>query len=601
MSFAARSLLFDPAMPLVTVTDLLRARAASVPDDVALSVEAGRSLTYGDWEHWSNAAATGLLARGVGPGDLVGLVFDTARWDAYAVAYMGVQKSGATAVPIGLNSGGADLARLLTHSGAVGVICPPDLRPRVEEVGQRAWIVSLAELKAGQRAENAVAFVGPAIRGSELAEVIYTSGTTGTPKGVACSHDSIVIHDGPPEPEGARVILLHAFPVGTNACQELMRICLRRGDRIPLAMAGFDPERAASLVERLGIARMQLVPAMASLLLDSGACTRHDMTSLKVLTLSSAPAPPVLLSRLGDMLPGVRLVNAYALTESGTARTINFDARSRPDSVGRPVGATEVRIADEAGRALPAGQSGEIWLRRPGAPQRYYLHDPDATAIAWAGGWLHTGDLGHMDHEGQLHLVDRIKDIVICGGLNVSTLEVEGVLAGHPAVREVAVVGVAHDVLGQDVGAAVVRSGVLDARELQAFARLALPEHKVPHRVVFLEALPRTASGKVRKAELVAMFGAPGSTRAEQGLGERVAPATAEERVIAGIWAEILGVAQLGIHDDFFEHGGHSLAATRMLARVEEDLGVRVALPTFFEGPTVAELALAVTGSSAPR
>ncbi len=588
-------------MTLVTVTDLLRARAAAVPGDVALTVEAGRALTYEDWEHWSNTAATGLAARGVSRGDLVGLVFDTARWDAYAVAYMGVQKAGAAAVPLGPSSGGTDLARLLTHSGAVGVICPPDLRPAVEEAAHSAWIVSLAELKAGQRAEDALAFVGPAIGGSELAEVIYTSGTTGTPKGVACSHASIVVHDGPPEPEGARVTLLHAFPVGTNACQELMRICLRRGDRVPLAMEGFDPERAASLVERLGIARMQLVPAMAKLLLDSGACARYDMASLQVLTLSSAPASPVLLSRLGDTLPGVRLVNAYALTESGTARTLNLDARTRPGSVGHPVGATEVRIADDNGAALPAGQSGEIWLRRPGAPQRYYLHDPDATAIAWAGGWLHTGDLGHLDHEGELHLVDRIKDIVICGGLNVSTLEVEAVLAGHPAVREVAVLGVAHDVLGQDVAAAVVRSGALDARELQAFARLALPEHKVPHRIAFLEALPCTASGKVRKIELAAMFGAPGSTRAEQGEGGRVAPATPEEKVIAGIWAEVLGVAQLGIHDDFFEHGGHSLAATRILARIEEDLGVRVGLPTFFEGPTVAELASAVASSSPLR
>lgn len=609
----------------LTVPDLLAARATSAPKDIALAVEAGRTLTYGDWDRWSDTAAAGLAARGAGPGDLVGLVFDTARWDAYAVAYLGVHKAGATAVPLGPGVGVAGVARTLDHCRAVGVICPPDLRPGVAEAalhlaaaggasrpgvargasrpgvarGAAApWVASLAELKALLGAPGASAFVGPPLDPGALAEVIYTSGATGVPKGVACSHASIVIHDGPAEAEGDRAQVLHAFPVGTNACQELLRICLRRGDRIPLAMAAFDPERAAALVEGLRIARMQLVPAMANLLVGSGACARHDMSTLEVVTLSSAPVTPGLLARLGEALPRTRLVNAYALTESGTARTLNLDARSRPDSLGRPVGGTEVRIADGSGQALPVGESGEIWLRRPGAPERYYLHDPQASAIAWAGGWLHTGDLGLLDHEGELHLVDRIKDIVICGGLNVSSIEVEAVLASHPAVGDVAVVGVPHEVLGQDVAAAVVRSGPLAVRELQAFARAALPEHKVPHRIAFLEALPRTASGKVAKLELAGLLSA---TAAEgSGPAEHIAPATHEEKAIAGIWAEVLGVEQVGTHDDFFEHGGHSLAATRMLARIEEDLGVRVELVRFFEGPTVAELASAVH-ADAPR
>lgn len=590
----------------VTVPDLLRARAASSPAEIALMVEDGRVLTYAEWDLFSDTAARGLTARGVRRGDLVALVFDTARWDAYAVAYLGVHKVGAAAVPLAAGAGGGDLGHILAHCGAVGVLCPPDLRPAVGEAAHRAWVASLADLKSCRATGDAGNPVGPPLEGSTLAEVIYTSGTTGTPKGVACSHASIVVHDGPPEPEGERARLLHAFPVGTNACQELVRICLRRGDRVPVAMAGFDAERCAALVERLGIARMQLVPSMARLLVDSGACARHDMSCVEVLTLSSSPAPPALLARLAGALPRARLVNAYALTESGTARTLNLDARSKPDSVGSPVGATEVRIADAAGRAVPAGETGEIWLRRPGAPQRWYLHDPEATAAAWAGGWLHTGDLGFVDHDGELHLVDRIKDIVICGGLNVSTLEVEAVLSGHPAVAEVSVVGLAHEVLGQDVAAAVVRSRPVDARELQAFARSALAEHKVPHRITFLDALPRTASGKVRKVEVVAAFGTvgrdgEGPDGGGSATGVPVAPTTAEEEAIAAIWAELLGVERVGIHDDFFESGGHSLAATRMLARIEEVLGVSVALSTLFDGPTVAELASAVAGARAAR
>lgn len=286
--------------------DLLARRAASDPDVVALMVEDGRSLTYGEWDRRSSAAGRGLAARGVGPGDVVALVFDTARWDDYAVAYLGVHKAGAAAVPLSPAVAGPGLKGILAHSQAVGVVGPADLAPPGDG---RRWAATLADVEAGQAT---TAFQAP-LEPSDLAEIVYTSGTTGTPKGVACSHASIVVHDGPPEPEGPRVKLLHAFPVGTNAAQELCRITLRRGDRLPVAMARFDPERCAALVERLGVARLQLVPSMAAVLVGSGAWRGHDLSSLEVVTLSSAPAPPALLAQLGEALPRARLVNALSL------------------------------------------------------------------------------------------------------------------------------------------------------------------------------------------------------------------------------------------------------------------------------------------------
>lgn len=579
------------AVPVEVVPDLLRARARSAPDTTALIVEGGRRLTYGSWDRRSSAAARGLADRGVVKGDAVAVVFDNARWDDYAVAYFAVHKAGGIAVPLGPGVTGPDLGGILAHCEAVAVVCPPDLDPPAKDVPGRpgaapGWAVSPSELEKGQ-------VDGPfqvPIDAADLAEIVYTSGTTGRPKGVACSHASIVVHDGPPEDEGSVVTVLHAFPVGTNASQEVLRVTLRRPDRQVIAMAGFNPERCAALVEAHRVERLQLVPSMAQLLVASGVWRHHDLSSVEVVVLSSAPTSPALLERLAEALPQARLVNAYALTESGTARTLNPDARAQPDSVGRPVGSTELRVTDGEGRIVPAGQPGEIQLRRPGAPQREYFRDPAANAAAFIDGWLRTGDVGWLDDQGGLHLVDRSKDVIISGGLNVSSLEVENVLYAHPAVVEAAVVGVSHDVLGQDVAAVVVVSQPTDARDLQATARQRLAEHQIPHRIAFVDRLPRTASGKVRKDELAAAL-------TPSVAGDDVAyqpPGSPDQKVLAGIWEQVLGVAPIGIHDDFFGRGGHSLAATEVLARISETLGVDLPLAALFEHPTVAELATAV-------
>ncbi|MGH9067134.1 MAG: AMP-binding protein, partial [Acidimicrobiales bacterium] len=568
------------------VPDLLRARAAASRGTAALAVEDARRLTYGDWDDRSNHAARGLAGRGAQPRQAVALVFDNSCWDDYAVAYLAAHKAGVVAVPLDPSLAGPHLAAVLAHCEAVGVIAPAELA--LPPAGGVRWLASLAELEAGQAGDP---FQVP-LAGGDLAEIVYTSGTTGRPKGVACSHSSIVVHDGPPEQEGPVLTLLHAFPVGTNANQEVMRVTLRRSDRLAVAMAGFDPVRLCDLVESHRVARLQLVPSMAQLLMASGAWMGRDLTSVEVVVLSSAPLRPALVDRLARAFPRARVANAYALTESGTARTLNPDARAHPGSVGLPVGRSQVRIVDVSGDAMAVGGPGEVLLRRPGAPRRHYLKDPDATAAAFVDGWLRTGDVGWLDGEGALHLVDRSKDVIICGGLNVSSVEVENVLYEHPGVVEAAVVGVPHEVLGQDVAAAVVVAAPVSPRDLQALARRRLAEHQVPHRIAFVESLPRTESGKVRKRELLGLFeGGP----AEAG-GDP--PATPEEQAVAAIWEEVLDVAGIGARDDFFALGGHSLAATRVLGRIGEDLGVDLPVTTVFEHPTVSELAAEVAAAT---
>lgn len=576
-------------MSHAVLCDQLRERAAATPDRAALMVESGRTLTYRDWDRRSDAVAMGLADRGVCRGDVVALWFSNDRWDDYAVAYLATHKLAATAVPLSPQVAGPELGKRLAHSGAVALLHAAGLAPELSE-SPVGWVADMTEVTDGAPTDP----LGMSPAPGDLAEIIYTSGTTEAPKGVACSHASIAVHDGPPEPDGPLVRLLHAFPIGTNASQEALRISLRRDDRLPIALDVFDPERCAAAIERYRVDRLQLVPATARVLATSGVERRHDLSSVQVVTLSSAPTSPALLARLVGAFPTARFVNTYALTESGTARTLNPDALGRPDSVGRPVGHTQLRVVDDGGEAVAAGQTGRIWLRRPGAPSREYFRDPVATAAAFVGDWLRTGDLGWLDDEGELHLVGRDEDIIICGGLNVSAVEVENVLAEHPEVLDAAVIGVPHDVLGQQVAAAVVVRGAVEPRELQALVRSRLAAHKTPHRITVIDELPRTPSGKVRKRDVVTAL-RPATGAALDGRPAFVAPSTSVEVAIAGIWADVLGVTDVGVHDDFFERGGQSLAAAEVLARLSDTLGVTLSMSNLFEQPTVAELAAAMT------
>ncbi len=564
------------------VPDLLRSRAAASPEHVALVVDGRGSLTYRGWQRRSAAAARGLAGTGVAPGDRVGLFFDNAWWTDYAIGYLAVLKAGAVAVPLSPRFSAPELAPLLGHAGVRMLLCPAELTGLLP-VLPSGQVLQLRDVEAEDGEED----FGSAAGSDDLAEIVYTSGTTDRPKGVACTHTALLAHDLPPAPEGD-ASFLHAFPIGTNAGQECVRMPLRR-QTTAVVLPAFDAERLCAVIAERRIRRLQLVPAMAQLVVASGAAARHDLSSVDRVTLSSAPAPPGLWAQLAAAFPRAALYNAYALTESGAARTLMRHDPSRPGAVGRPVGETEVRVADEAGADLPAGEAGEVWLRRPGAPRRAYYRDAAATEAAFAGDWLRTGDVGLLDPDGYLHLVDRKKDVIISGGLNVSSVEVEAALHGHPAVLEAAAFGVPHEVLGQDVAAAVVVSEPTDARALQAFVRDGLAEHKVPHRVFFVESLPRNASGKVVKRELRERFAerAPG--------GAPAAPRGDAEAAVLAVWQEVLGRAEVGIHDDFFDLGGHSLAAAQVVARLRDAFGVDLPPTAVFDRPTVAELAGAVS------
>jgi acyl-CoA synthetase (AMP-forming)/AMP-acid ligase II/acyl carrier protein len=576
-------------MATALVPDLLRLRARERPHHVALVVEGGESLTYEDWQRRSSGVARGLAGLGVIRGDRVGLCFDNAAWTDYAVCYLAVQKAGAVAVPLAPRFSARELTRFVEHAGIELLICSAELLRGLPPM-PGCEVVDPRELEAGTGEAD---FQAP-VAADDLAEIIYTSGTTAAPKGVAVTHASVLAHDLPAAPAG-EASFLHAFPLATNAGQECLRMPLRR-TTTAVVMRSFDALRLCEVVAGRRIRRLQLVPAMAQVLVFSGATEHFDLSCVDRVTLSSAPAPAALWAQLRMAFPAAELFNAYSLTESGGARTLMRHDPARPRSVGRPVGETELRVVDETGIEVPRGETGEVWLRRRGAPQRHYYRDPVATAAAFAGGWLRTGDIGFLDADGYLHLVDRKKDVIISGGLNVSSLEVEEALYEHPAVLEAAVFGVPHEFLGEDVAAAIVAGSPVAARELQAFVRARLGEHKVPHRIFFVTSLPRNASGKVVKRELRGRFAAPPNA------GPPAAPAAPHggiEAAVLAVWREVLARADFGLGEDFFDLGGHSLAAAQVVSRLRDLFAVELPVTAVFDHPTVVELAAAVQDAAA--
>ena len=489
------------------IPDLLRERIVTERDRTALMVSGGRSMTYGEWERRSNAMARGLTELGVAAGDRVGLYFENAEWIEYATAYMAAVKVGAIAVPLSGRFTDSDIHSLLERCGAVGVV----------RAGHRTrspgWIAGVAELEQGNSSEAFQVCVQP----DDVVEILYTSGTTGVPQGVACRHLHVVrplVHGGgwPPPwwPRGKTY--LHANAVSTAGGQLRLLEPLGPQRMATVALPVFDPNQFCALAEQHCAAIVQLVPAMANSILDSGAFRRADLSGVQIVSLGCAPLPPALVPRLAAAFPRARLVNMYELTEARHAGTtfVHRPGRdgARSGSVGLPRGATQIKITDEKGKDVPPGVVGEVRLRWTGLPSQHYFRDAKATARVFVDGWTKTGDSGYQDENGYLYLVDRIKDVIIKGGVNIGSLEIEDALCEHPAVTDCAVVGVPDPVHGEEVAAALVVRQPVSPYELRKYLGAKLAPHKIPQRFLELAMLPRNRSGKVLKREIQARLAA---------------------------------------------------------------------------------------------
>ncbi|MDP6942764.1 MAG: class I adenylate-forming enzyme family protein [Myxococcota bacterium] len=507
------------------IPDILRKTTSHVPHKTAVLLDGVGSMTYGEWEASSNRLARALVDRGLRPGERVALLFKSDAALTYLTTYMAIHKAGGVAVPLNPRLSDPEILRTLAHCEA-SALCGSGARtatldlPLVTDAMRLDGPTLTALASEGDAGEFQVA------RDPEdLADILYTSGTTGHPKAVACTHANVTYKGSSTLHKLFRkATFCHAIPLFTFAGSHAMTLIPLRAGMTSVIQPKFDANRFLELLAEHRVNLAYAVPSMVLLMLDAAdirTASQADLPTrgreeggadlnfdaLKLLMYGTAPMPPDAIRRLATVFPSTMLVNLYGLTEGGaTVCSLSpMEAQKRPDSIGKPLPPTEVRIVDDEGQALAPREHGEILMRSADVSPRFYYRDEDASAETWTDeGWLRTGDIGFVDEDGYLYLVDRKKDLIIRGGFNISAPEVEGVLSSHPAVLDAAVVGVSHPILGEDIKAFVVRRDgePVTADALKAFGAEQLADYKVPREIAFVDALPRNAIGKVLKREL---------------------------------------------------------------------------------------------------
>jgi long-chain acyl-CoA synthetase len=483
-------------------------------DEVTLVYE-GRRLAAPERLDGVRRLTGGLIQLGVRPGDRV--VVCMANGPEVEIAYGAIWRAGAVVTPVVFLLSEAELRHVLVDSGAVAVITSPELLDRVTSAAAAApevrHIVVAGDVPADSRTVPYEDLVGadphPLVPrdAGDLGALMYTGGTTGRAKGVMLSHGNLWwcgrcayergrdTYDG--KPSLTALPLSHAFGMIVTVVGTFIEEL--RGPSV--LMRWFEPAGWLRLAAEHRVGAAQLVPSMLALLLQQPV-EDHDLSELTYVSVGAAPLPAAVRAEWEKRVPNAALLEGYGCTESGAVISSSTLDDRRSGSVGRPLPRYEVRIVDDAGRDVPAGTDGEIWVRGPGVMAGYW-NDPETTADTLAEGWLHTGDVGHLDADGYLWLVDRKKDLIIRSGVNVFPRDVEEVLLQHPGIAAAAVVGRPDPIRGEEVVAFVApRPGAsLDAAEVEAFAAARLSGIHRPHDVRIVDAIPVTSVGKTdRKA-----------------------------------------------------------------------------------------------------
>lgn len=511
-----------PPAPRLTV-DRLAHWATTTPDAEAMTY-LDRSWTWAQWHDRVVRAAAALRDLGVGRGDVVAFL-DKNHPACVEISFAAGMLGAANAI-INWRSSADEVEYAVGDSGAKVLFVGSELLPAVEAVRERLTGVQRVVEVTPDGADGCgyEAFLAgaapyddePAADPDDPCLVMYSSGTTGRPKGIMLTHRNMIshttnAHDGWEfEPGDKSMVSMPLFHVGGSSY-----VLFGIHDGIPSVMTREADGAALAGAILAGANRTFLVPAVLAVVLQSGPDAVKLFGALKTYTYGAAPMPPPLLRAAMEAWPDTDFLQVYGLTEVAGVAThllpedhraaVAGDHPERMLSAGIPIPGVEVRVVDAATLSdLPAGEPGEIWLRTPQL-MKGYLGKPEATAEAITeDGWFRTGDIGHVDEDGYVYVSDRLKDMIITGGENVYSPEVERVLAEHPAVAEVAVIGVPDDRWGESVKAVVslAPDGEADGAALIAWCRDQLAHFKCPRSVDIVEALPRNPTGKILKRDL---------------------------------------------------------------------------------------------------
>ena len=494
---------------VIPLGDLIRKQASRFGSKMLFECH-GVRRSYAEFDERTTRLAGGLQALGVRPGDKVACYMPNAI--ELLEAYYATSKAGAVTVFLNALLTPREIRFVLQDSEAKVIFTAPGLLPNVQEVRPDAGHLETIVVQGGTPPPDTVRFDdvlkgGPyrdvPVKTADVAWLGYTSGTTGRPKGAILTHLGAT-HVGATVAErfGYREddIVLCALPLfhsyALNSC--MIQVMMAGAGQVILER--FTPDGVLQAIQDHRITVFPGVPTMFNYLVNFPDRARYDLTSLRIAKSAGAVLPAKLMHDF-ETLYGVPLVDGYGITEAHSFVTLSDPTGKRPDgSCGKAIEGVDVRIVDEQDRDVPAGERGELIFRGPNLPLGY-VNGPEATAEALRGGWYHSGDVAYMDAEGYVYIVDRIKDTIICGGYNIYPKEVEDVIYAHAAVLDVAVVGVADEAKGEIPKACVVLKpeATVTAAELEAYCRQNLAAYKVPRVIEFMDAIPKTASGKTKR------------------------------------------------------------------------------------------------------
>jgi acyl-CoA synthetase (AMP-forming)/AMP-acid ligase II/acyl carrier protein len=601
-----------------------------------------RDHTYGELQSASWEVAKYLRAAGGQKGEPVLLVSDNSFF--WVAAYLGILRAGLVCVPLPMTISGEGLHYILHTTKAhvafvqarFAVLHKEQLR-HVRLVADRE-VPSLANTSSfAQIREEGVGASGdlPDVERDDLAALMFTSGSTGKPCGVMVSHgnimantESIVQYLALTENDRIMTVLPFHYCFGTS----LLHTHLRVGASLVIDPRFMYPERVLERMLEAECTGFAGVPSHFRILLGQSSLGKRRFPHLRYVQQAGGHLAPVFVRELRTALPTTQVFIMYGQTEA-TARLAFLAPESldgKMGSIGKAIPGVRLRVVDQSDREVKPGEIGEI-VAEGANVTRGYWNSPAESSVCFRNGRLYTGDLGTVDDEGFIYLVDRAKDFLKCGGERISCRQIEESLLEFEELVEAAVVGMPDEVLGEAVKAFVVprdsaHNGLCD--RLLAFCKSHMNAQLVPRKIIVLAALPKSANGKVLKQELkkwptngdfqpAAHFSptallptAPGDI--DQGTSARLThefipvekreidQSTLEES-IAAIWMEVLGISPMAVDDNFLDLGGTSLTAAQVLSRIYKVFGADVSMRSFFESPTLAGLALAVVHNHAKR